>query len=643
MARRVRNKIDDLPEREIDPATLATPPAKREPRARSEEPPPADPSDPGPEKPLDGPALSGCGSVIPSHPYNGLPPEAPVTALGHKDNDKYFFLATDGGLKQIRDEKFTQLKLISLYGGNTTLLEALWARVGKRGEVTGFDAHSCAGDHMMACHAAGPFDPVNAMRGAGAWRGPNGELIWNFGDRLLRKPLDGPDLWVEGTRKLGYHIYQLRPPMLGPQDTAATPEHAKELLRSLSTWNWARTELDPLLLLGWIVAAFFGGALTWRPLIWLTGERNTGKSTINGRGGYFDHIFGPDGVLIASNATGAGIYQHMGFDARPAALDEMEARADNRRNQSILDLALEAASGGVTLRGGADHTGIAFQSRSAFCFSSINIPAINSAMLSRLGILELGKLSAKDRSGVLSPEKLQAIGSALRRRIVDFWPQWDRRYGDWNAALMKLGHSTRTADQFGTLLAAAHLALEDEPLGQDEIVKRLEIWGLKHLAELADDKPDWASCVAHLLTQPLPAPRGQETTVARLIQTSLGWLERADADTNKAAESQRHSRDALTHLGLRLEEAPDPDRDGKDSWFLAVANDAQALVRLFAGSHWSGTSGATPVYVKTLRRVPGALFGEDDLRGKPTRSFNGHKSRVTLLPLEQLMPDAQDG
>lgn len=629
------NPIRDLPEREIDPATLAAMPVKTTRRKRSKEPPAPDPSDPGPIAP----ESTGGGHLVPSHPYDGLPPGSPIVPLGHKDNERYFFLASDGGLKPIRDEKFTQLKLISLYCGNSIQLEALWPRVGKHGEITGFDAHSCASDHMRACHKAGPFDPVNAMRGAGAWRGANGELIWNFGDRILVKPHDGPDQWWEGSRKIGYHIYQLRPPMLEPRDRRAGPDHAQTLIKSLSTWNWARPQLDPLLLLGWIVAAFFGGALRWRPLIWLTGERNTGKSTINGRDGYLDHIFGPDGMALASNATAAGIYQKLGFDSRPVALDEMEAKSDNRKSQAILEIAMQACSGGVTVRGGQDHTGIEFMSRSSFGFSSVNIPPMNSMLLSRMGILELGPLSAKDRSAVLSPEKLQEIGAALRRRIVDLWPEWDDRFGDWHAGLMRLGHSTRTADQFGTLLAAAHLALDDKRADKATIDKRLKEWDLTRLAELADDKPDWSSCVAYLMTQPQQFARGQETTVARLIQLALGTVEKTDPDTNKAAEQQRQSREALTHLGLRLEERPDPDLDGKNAWYLAVANDVQALVRLFQSSHWPGVSGAVPVFVKTLRRVPGALYGEEALNNVPNRSFNGHKSRVTLLPLRALMPD----
>lgn len=577
-------------------------------------------------------------------PYNGLPPQSPITALGHKDNETYFFLAPNGGLKPIRDEKFTKNKLLSLYNGNLNYLEGTWPRLGKKGAITGFEAEMCVGDHMKACVDAGPFDPVNSMRGAGAWRATHGNaagaLVWNFGDAVLVRPRDRAEFEAP-TRKLGYHIYQLRPPMLRPGAVGSgTPAAAKELLKSLGTWNWARPELDPLLLLGWIVAAMMGGALSWRPMIWITGEKGTGKSTLESREGYFDHLFGPDGAALSTNATAAGIYQKLGFDCRPVVLDEMEAKADNRKSGAILDIAMQACSGGVTLRGGQDHSGIEFASRSAFAFSSINIPPLSSALLSRMGILELGPLP-RDRSGILAVEKLAAIGMALRRRIVDLWPQWDDRYMAWHAGLMALGHPSRTADQFGTLLAAAHLALEDKPAAAKAIETRLGEWNMKQLAEQADETPDWQACVAWLLTKPLSVIRGQETTVARLAELTLGRVALADPNTDKAAEMKRTAGESLVHLGLKLVTRPDPDRDGKDAWYLAVANDVQGLSRLFEGSHWAGASGSVPVYVKTLRRVPRALWGER--QGITTLHFNGHHARVTLLPLDIILPEPAQG
>jgi predicted ATPase len=32
--------------------------------------------------------------------------------------------------------------------------------------------------------------------------------------------------------------------------------------------------------LGWIAAATIGGALDWRPSLWITGDLSTGKSTL---------------------------------------------------------------------------------------------------------------------------------------------------------------------------------------------------------------------------------------------------------------------------------------------------------------------------------------------------------------------------
>lgn len=605
---------------------------------------PAVPEGPPPVERTSEPPTTAGGGDVPGPPYNGLPPQSPITALGHKDNEIYYFIAPNGGLKPIRDEKFTKNKFLSLYNGNLAYLEALWPRIGKRGDVNGFDAEMCVGDHMKACTDAGPFDPVNSMRGAGAWRGTHGKtggaLIWNFGDAVLVKPRDGAEIEAP-TRKIGHHIYQLRPPMLRPGPIGSgTPAAAKELLKSLATWSWARPELDPMLLLGWIAGAMIGGALAWRPMIWITGEKGSGKSTIMEKHGYFDHIFGPDAGVFSTNATAAGLYQRLQFDSLPCVLDELEPKPDNRKVGGILEIAMQSSSGGATLRGGQDHTGIEFQSRSPFAFSSINVSALSSALISRMAILELGALAeGAKRSGILPLETLERIGMALRRRLIDLWPQWDDRFVAWHEGLMRMKHASRTADQFGTLLAAAHLALEDKPASPAEIDRRLADWNMKQLAEQADDTPDWQACLNWLLTKSILVIRGAQTTIARLIQIALGRVARADPDPAKAEHDQHHAREALIHYGLKLLQRPDPNADGRDAWYLAVAQNTQTLTQHFEGSHWAGASGAVPVYVKTLRRVPGALWGEKDHVN--TLHFNGHAARVTLLPLDLILPEQE--
>src|SRR5215471_17644216 len=93
------------------------------------------------------------------------------------------------------------------------------------------------------------------------------------------------------------------------------------------------------------------GALRWRPSVWVTGDASTGKSTLQ------QHVIrhtqgGPHGLLQASDATGAGIWQTLEFSACPVALDELEAEANPEKREAIIKLMRISSSGDQLVRGG---------------------------------------------------------------------------------------------------------------------------------------------------------------------------------------------------------------------------------------------------------------------------------------------------
>ena len=113
-----------------------------------------------------------------------------------------------------------------------------------------------------------------------------------------------------------------------------------------------------------------GGALEWRPMVWVAGDKGTGKSTLQK---VVKGVFGRGGLIPAVDASAAGLWQSLGHSSLPVALDEVESEEDNRRNNNLLKLARVAASGGQMLRGGSDHKQASFTVRSCFLFSSILI------------------------------------------------------------------------------------------------------------------------------------------------------------------------------------------------------------------------------------------------------------------------------
>lgn len=562
----------------------------------------------------------------------GLPEGCPVQALGYK-GDVYFFRTADGGFKAIRDKDFTQNKMLSLYCGSDDYLEATWPRVGTKNTVTGLDTVRCYADHMAECHKIGPWDPANRMRGTGGWREPDGTLVLHCGTVLIAKALTGgeetrePGSMARGGEDRRRFVYAKAEAEPQPWRDRVDAKAMAPLLKAFRTFNWKRGEADAALLLGWCVCAIMGGALKWRPLMWVTGDKGTGKSTLHE---IIEHLMG--GTLVhASDTSAAGIHQALKFSSRPVALDEMEAQEDNRKNQMVIQLARQAASGGLVLRGGQDHTGVEFVARSCFLFSSILKPPLLSQDVSRLAVLELDLWQGAAHG--LDADALHTLGRKLRRRILDAWPKWEERLERWRQGMKRAGHSDRTADQFGALLAGADLALADKLPHADNVDEDIARFGLAQLAEQADDLADWRKMLDHVTTAPLDVQRnGRRVNAAQLLEMQMGRIE----ITGDLVAAQEAAARDLETIGLKALKSDGAGALG-GGWWLAIANSHQGLARVFetpTRTHWAARSGTVGVWVQAARRVPGAVWADQILR------FNGVRMRVTCVPMAQVLPEA---
>lgn len=551
---------------------------------------------------------------------SGLPRGAPMEPLGI-NGDACYYLNSRRQIEVIRAKEHNALNLIGLAGEDSEWFYRHWPRYGREGAITGWDARKVAEALIAACARAGLWEPMERERGPGAWRGEDGELILHCGDAVLvvgdREEWKAPGV-------IGRHVYPAAPALPRPVDVAPEVEAAGErLLDLVRSWNWKRGDVDARLMLGWIGAALIGGALDWRPVAWLTGGRGTGKSTFHA---LLKHVF--DGALIqASDTSAAGIWQRLEKSTLPVACDELEAEESNERQLAVVKLARQAASGGLVLRGGADHRATTFTARSCFLFSSILIPPLLGQDRSRLVILELQDIEPGRCPPRLEPERLRVLGMQLRRRLVQQWSRFASTLARYRDDLAAMGHSARACDQFGTLLAAANLLLEDgmaEDGEVDEVVAALEPVAV---TEVGDDEPDEQQCLHHLLTAMIdPWRNGQRNTVG-------AWLRKA-ARTDLAGEDFREANRALGVYGIKVLGRPGQIEG------LAVANQRRNLTELFGDTRWAGKPGTIGVWVQSLRRLPGA---------KPSPNavwIGGATGRATVLPwplvAERIMADTGD-
>ena len=558
--------------------------------------------------------------------HGGLPDGCPVQPLGI-NGDWYYYLDEGQQLRELKGEKHSRLGVQSLFGKDIGFLYDAWPRQNADGDVTGWRPEKVAEALMGNAASRGVWDVFGRVRGPGGWLGPEGELVFHCGDGLIigAPPAESDPgdikpagLAVLSPGQIGRFVYPTGAAIPRPADNPApggADGPARALLGALATWNWLRGEVDAVMLLGWIGAAMLGGALNWRPLVWITGDRSTGKSTLQK---LVQDILG-DAVISVSDATAAGVWQKIGHASLPVALDELEAEADNRRGQNVIKLARQAASGGLILRGGADHGGVDFRARSCFLFSSIRVPPLQAQDQSRMAILELAKLTST-APPALTRARLNEIGRALRRRLIDQWPRFAETLEAYRAQLMAAGHGGRGADQFGTLIACADLLLFDAVPDSEALLNWAESLAPEKLRETQDAALDHEVLIEYLRTQMSDIYGGGiKFSIGSLIAEAAGTPRRdhETADCDGANEK-------LGIYGLKVWTG----KDGKA--VLCVANNHQGAAKLFVGSQWAGAPGATAPWVRTLRKVPG--WREGNMR------FNNVPSRCAVIPMDQVLP-----
>ncbi len=526
----------------------------------------------------------------------GMPPDCPVQPLGVEGRTfhmvdalgKLFSVGGDHGA-------FGQEAIRQAFAGRINYAYWAFPQWSAAGDVNGIKATHVQDVLFDACARKGLWSPADKVRGRGAWaEGPReaSRLVYHCGDHV----------WVDRksheTGARGGYFYPrdepLPSPWPRPVEDADNP--AGEIVQMFRAWDWARPDIDPLIMTGWVMAAVVAGALEWRPSVWIVSDAGAGKSTLQRM--VREVLKGL--IVAAENTTAAGLYQHLKFDARPVSLDELEyAPNQAKRIEDIVSLARIAASGGTMRRGGADHSGTQFTSQSLFLFSSINVPPLPAQDLSRMAVLRLKPLDA-GRAPVLAPAMIETILPRLMRRLADRWREFQPLLATYRKGFFEAGHSQRSQDTHGVFLALAHLALGDE--GMEAAGYRVD--DPRGFAEIigheAKPKPNWRQAIDHLLSRPIEAFRsGTRKTVGQVLYE----LHHAQEGMTEATASELLG---AAGLGLRLVN----DGNLADGWWLAVP--ANGLVTdLFRGSIWeAGPTGAAG-FTEALRQGPADVISSD--------------------------------
>jgi len=348
--------------------------------------------------------------------------------------------------------------------------------------------------HLFEVSAkVGTFD-AGKVRGRGAWFDA-GKSVLHLGDRLL---VDGLEVQIPDFDTK--FIYEKKPPLEGLMPEGHLDESQALLLHKITGMlNWGKP-INSTLLAGWIVLAPICGAMNWRPHVWLTGQRGTGKTWL------VDNIIAPalgdSSLTVQSNSTEAGIRQRLKQDARPVIFDEAEGESQHARQrmQAVLELARQASSDGVAeiAKGTAGGKALSFKVRSMFMMGSINVGLAQAADKSRFTVLTLTKAP----QGIEGRKQFEGLEyfvnntlskeycAGLRARTYHLIPVIRKNAKVFAKAAAEHIGNQRAGDQLGALLAGTW------SLGSSEVVTDAEAleyvsgqdWGMDNDESMDSDE-----------------------------------------------------------------------------------------------------------------------------------------------------------
>lgn len=521
-------------------------------------------------------------------PPEGEPATSPKAFLKCLGYDRAHFYYTSSNFREIvavspsSHSKHTLMALMPL---------SYWEQTFQGAKGVDWDR---AVDHLMrACQEQGIFDPLT-VRGVGAWRGDRGAALLNLGDRIEGKP----------TRQ---HFYRAGARIEAPAEEPLSLDEAAKLAELVRRFNFQDQGRSVALLLGWLAVAPFGGALNWRPHMWVTGKASGGKSSLIWK--LTKPLFGGwCRSLLGANTTEAAIRQAVNSGSLPVLLDEPDTDDSHsaQRVREIVALARLAsfATDAVVAKGTTSGTAVGFSMNCCFMLSSIRVNLQGEADRKRWTLLEMDETRNSipqwtaleaDLEKTLTPE----FSTRFLSRTWHLWPSLTASIAAFQTVIGERA-TPRDAQQLAPLLAGFQLFLTDEPADLEGARALTEGLGLFE-QEDTETVSDHEELIEHLMRMHIPYRGGPEKrSVASLVYMHPNHEDFARAD------------EALQECGLRV-----------DDGHLAVAVNHPYLGASLRFTKWTGG------WTKSLARVVGAKVG----RKAPQLRFSGLKQRCVSIPL----------
>lgn len=479
-----------------------------------------------------------------------------------------------------------------------------WVRnyLGKAGDFT---EDKAASSLMATCQQAGIFN-INRVRGRGVWMDNNSPVI-HYGDKVT---IGGKDYLPHLTT--GKYVYELAEALGFPECKPLPDEEGAKFPELIKKLRWETPE-QALWFSGWLVCALIGGALPWRPHIWLTGGAQSGKTTLSG---IIKTILRNNCLYIKSVSTEAGIRQTLKADCISVVMDEAEREdaTSHSRIQAILTLARQASSDDDSriVKGTPTGNALNFQIRSPFCLSSINSALVQSADKSRFTNIELSsvKLSGDDYTAwKLAIDELlnEKYIHSLYQRIFSMVPVIVQNAKQLARVIEDKTGDRRLGDQYGALVAAYKSFSENKMFTSEDAKWMIDDIKFDTEKENANGINDQHSLLNKIMQHIMRVPKDrgfEELTIAEMCNRVY-----RKRDVNNECKV------ILGNIGIKVMEDQ-----------IAIANDNDNLAEILKNSRWPHN------WQQTLKRLVFAIPSKGNLYFSP-----GCRPRAILLPIVEVI------
>ena len=475
---------------------------------------------------------------------------APFKYLGFDDGLHYFLPKGSSIVKKIKFGSFTVGKLLEL--ASLSFWEMTYPK-----PKGGFYLESAMDDIIRQSEYRGYYDPEK-IRGAGIWLDTD-RIIVNNGSKLYDE---------NGNRlkdlKTKYHYVISNKNMGDFTGPASTDQQGNDLM-NLFTSQGFENDIEALITLGWALIAPLAGLLKWRPHIWITGPKSSGKSWLLEN--LVHPLTGPFSIIGSGADSGPGLCRLIERDPCPVIKDEMEA-GDNKgaleRIKDTLDIARNASSDISSHKTVANQNGgvTKFSVRSCFCFSSIMPYLPNDAIESRVLICRI-KNSKLTKDKFKNTKKIIATGlmtdpGIFRRRMFKNIRSFLANIEIIEKHLLKKLGDVRPSNNLAPIFAALY-TLVNEGIIEDENKINSYIELITSEIEETIDQSDEDKLIRAIFDHQLRTNNNEIISIAELIlegEEDRGKEEYKQLLQRNGVKIYVHGRDRIKYLAIAINTNP---------------------------------------------------------------------------------------